>query len=202
MANNHMESKKPTSAGRKGDDGSLRLGARIGQYEIVSLLGRGGFGITCRTRDTQLDRDVAINASMPSRSQQGCAVKREFRPQFIALRGGLLQSVAMLAAVLTVFMLRPVQAVAQAHAEWKVTVTFFERANCGGERGTIRVTGRRLAFFHQGMSYAAWGVDLEPDGSADRVSGRMHVKVAAGTGPRDITTLEMRSVCGLRYLPD
>ena len=39
---------------------SLHAGARIGAYEIVSLLGAGGMGEVFRARDTKLNRDVAI----------------------------------------------------------------------------------------------------------------------------------------------
>jgi serine/threonine protein kinase len=52
------------SSGR--DFMALRPGQKIGRYEIVSLLGRGGFGITYRARDTQLDREVAIKEYLPS----------------------------------------------------------------------------------------------------------------------------------------
>ena len=39
---------------------SLGSGARLGSFEIVSLLGAGGMGEVYRARDTQLKRDVAI----------------------------------------------------------------------------------------------------------------------------------------------
>ncbi|WP_178130840.1 bifunctional serine/threonine-protein kinase/formylglycine-generating enzyme family protein [Reyranella sp. CPCC 100927] len=45
---------------------ALPAGSRIGKYQIVSVLGQGGFGITYRARDTELDRDVAIKEYLPT----------------------------------------------------------------------------------------------------------------------------------------
>jgi WD40 repeat protein len=39
---------------------ALPPGARLGQYEILSLVGAGGMGEVYHARDTKLDRDVAI----------------------------------------------------------------------------------------------------------------------------------------------
>src|SRR4029077_17253862 len=45
---------------------ALQPGQMIGRYEIVAILGQGGFGITYRARDAQLDREVAIKEYLPS----------------------------------------------------------------------------------------------------------------------------------------
>ena len=45
---------------------ALAPGKMIGRYEIVSILGQGGFGITYRARDDQLHREVAIKEYLPS----------------------------------------------------------------------------------------------------------------------------------------
>jgi eukaryotic-like serine/threonine-protein kinase len=49
---------------------SLRVGARLGPYEIVAPLGAGGMGEVYRARDPRLGRDVAIKVSAESFSDR------------------------------------------------------------------------------------------------------------------------------------
>ena len=39
---------------------TLSAGARLGPYEVVGALGAGGMGEVYRTRDTKLNREVAL----------------------------------------------------------------------------------------------------------------------------------------------
>src|SRR5262245_24270602 len=45
---------------------SLSPGDKLGAYEIIGLLGKGGMGEVYRARDTKLNRDVAIKALPPT----------------------------------------------------------------------------------------------------------------------------------------
>jgi len=54
---------------------TLAPGARLGPYEIVSLLGSGGMGEVYRGRDPRLDRDVAIKV-LPEPLRRDSSAKR------------------------------------------------------------------------------------------------------------------------------
>src|SRR6185437_10402822 len=46
--------------------GTLPLGTRLRNCEILSILGHGGFGITYYARDTTLGREVAVKEYLPT----------------------------------------------------------------------------------------------------------------------------------------
>src|SRR6266478_4752791 len=48
----------------------LNKGDRLGPYEVVALIGKGGMGEVFRARDTRLDRDVAIKVSAAQFSER------------------------------------------------------------------------------------------------------------------------------------
>ena len=57
---------EPTVAAREDLRGALPAGVRLRGYEILAVLGHGGFGVTYRARDTTLGRDVAIKEYLPT----------------------------------------------------------------------------------------------------------------------------------------
>ena len=56
----------PIATPTKVDYVALPAGALIGRYQVASVLGQGGFGITYLARDTQLGRDVAVKEYLPA----------------------------------------------------------------------------------------------------------------------------------------
>ncbi len=47
----------------------LATGARVGSYEVIAPIGRGGMGEVYRARDSRLHRDVALKALPDAVSQ-------------------------------------------------------------------------------------------------------------------------------------
>jgi serine/threonine protein kinase len=47
----------------------LSAGTKLGPYEILALVGKGGMGELCRARDPRLNRDVAIEVSAQQSSE-------------------------------------------------------------------------------------------------------------------------------------
>jgi serine/threonine protein kinase len=66
------EGQRPSGPADQGAAGSavvdhvaLPPGRTVGRYEVLEVLGQGGFGITYRVRDTHFDREVALKEYLP-----------------------------------------------------------------------------------------------------------------------------------------
>ena len=123
---------------------SLKAGQLIGRYEIVSVLGQGGFGITYRARDVQLGREVAIKEYLPSAlavRQDGSTVlprttkmADDFgwgRDRFVT-EGRTLASLHRVPAIVQVFDFLEANGTAYIVMELLSGVTLEDRINTGG----------------------------------------------------------------------
>src|SRR5262249_3751221 len=79
-----------TQAGQQGDEEEMGLDflqpsskpdslGRLGHYEVLEVLGRGGFGIVVRAFDERLHRVVAIKVMAPRLASAAAARKRFLR---------------------------------------------------------------------------------------------------------------------------
>ena len=69
-------------------------GARLGAYEITSLIGAGGMGEVFRARDTSLGRDVAVKVLPEAFATDGdrlARLEREARLGSVVARGIILR---------------------------------------------------------------------------------------------------------------
>lgn len=67
-----------------GDPLALAPGDRFDDFEIVSVLGRGGFGVVYLARQASLDRRIALKVS-PCRGLEGRALARLDHPHIVAV---------------------------------------------------------------------------------------------------------------------
>ena len=65
-------------------------GARLGHFEIIELLGRGGMGEVYRARDTRLGRHVALKLLPEETGSDADALKRLRRPRPAPLAASVL----------------------------------------------------------------------------------------------------------------
>ena len=60
-------------------------GTKLGNYEIESLLGRGGMGVVYKAHQLSLNRPVALKILSPTLSSDSSFVKRFQRVRFVLM---------------------------------------------------------------------------------------------------------------------
>jgi len=80
----HTPHESEPATGRRMDGDSVSPGTKLGPYEILSLLGKGGMGEVYRARDSRLDRDVAIKI-LPERLSTNSERLQRFEQEAKAL---------------------------------------------------------------------------------------------------------------------
>ena len=64
---------------------SLSPGTRLGPHEVTAKIGQGGMGEVYRARDTELDRDVALEVLLEAfTSDPGCPARVEREGKVLA----------------------------------------------------------------------------------------------------------------------
>jgi len=76
----------PPGGGPSAATDEVRAGARIGKYQIVRLLGRGGMGAVYEAIDVALHRKVALKILPREFSENDEALKRFIREARLAAR--------------------------------------------------------------------------------------------------------------------
>ena len=73
-----MTTPEPPSADNA-NPGALPVGTRLGEYELRSVIGVGGFGIVYLAFDHALEREVAIKEYMPASLARAARASRSRR---------------------------------------------------------------------------------------------------------------------------
>ena len=63
---------------------ALNVGARLGHYDVIALIGQGGMGEVYRARDEHLDRNVALKV-LPAGAFTDETARKRFRKEALAL---------------------------------------------------------------------------------------------------------------------